>query len=324
MPCIRPAAARVTAVLGLSLAVHVGGGWLLLAGGAPTPAAAGDPGIRVVLGGAAAGPAAVAAIAAAAPASVNTAQAVVPSPVDAAAVEMAAPAVAVDMPSRDSAPQSPAAAVEAVPAETVSDTVPMVLPETVESAEIAAVSEPVAMTADAVPQRRPEPPAEPEPAVAPEPSFAALADAAKLAAADAGTGEADKAAAPAGEAQVASLGGNVSPGAATSGDMPASPAFGAGGVADDFLLRLQAWLERHKRYPRRARMRHLEGVALVRFVLDHEGGVSAVELANSSGHALLDAEATELLYRAQPLPRATRSGTDRTLLLEVPIRFSLR
>lgn len=33
----------------------------------------------------------------------------------------------------------------------------------------------------------------------------------------------------------------------------------------------QAWLERHKRYPRRARLRHLQGTALLHFTMDREG-----------------------------------------------------
>src|SRR3546814_18962005 len=47
---------------------------------------------------------------------------------------------------------------------------------------------------------------------------------------------------------------------------------------------LLAHLERHKRYPRRARWRRQEGVVHLRFAMDREGHVLAAQIARSSGH----------------------------------------
>ena len=48
---------------------------------------------------------------------------------------------------------------------------------------------------------------------------------------------------------------------------------GAAGVRADYFAMLQAWLEQHKVYPRRALSRRLEGVVALRFVMSKDGRV---------------------------------------------------
>jgi protein TonB len=176
-----------------------------------------------------------------------------------------------------------------------------------------------------MPQRKPAPPMR-----APEPEAAA---------ATASDTAADPAPSPGGE-QLAAVaeGGGIGDSTAVSlpgGDggagEPASAGAGAasapageggaGGVTDDYLARLSAWLERHKRYPRRSRLRSEEGVVLVRFEVGNDGSVAGFDIVKSSGHALLDEEAHEMLLRAQPLPR--RAGLAGAVQLEVPVGFTL-
>ena len=78
---------------------------------------------------------------------------------------------------------------------------------------------------------------------------------------------------------------------------------GAPGAAAEYYTRLQAWLEKHKRYPRRARLRNEQGVVLLRFVVMRGGEVSSFAIEKSSGHLRLDEEAGKMIQRAQPLPK---------------------
>ena len=85
-----------------------------------------------------------------------------------------------------------------------------------------------------------------------------------------------------------------------------------------------AHLERHKRYPRQARLRHQEGTATVRFTIDRDGNVARVALVASSGQAALDEETLALLERASPLPPPPPEAGAPPLTLAVPVQFNLR
>lgn len=91
-----------------------------------------------------------------------------------------------------------------------------------------------------------------------------------------------------------------------------------------YVAQLQAWLQRHKRYPQRAIARRQQGTATLYFVVDRTGRLLDYRLEQSSGHRLLDREALEMIERAAPLPRmpAGLSGSDLAVVL--PVRFALR
>lgn len=108
----------------------------------------------------------------------------------------------------------------------------------------------------------------------------------------------------------------------------AEVATSAGGPAHraqaDYLSRIQAWLEEHKEYPFRARLRREEGTAVLYFSVERDGRVRDYELRQSTGHALLDREVLALMEPAQPLPRLPDNLISAPLELIVPIRFRLR
>jgi protein TonB len=87
---------------------------------------------------------------------------------------------------------------------------------------------------------------------------------------------------------------------------------------------LLAWLEKHKEYPRQAQIRRQQGTAILAFELDREGRVLNYRLKSSSGHPALDREVEEMIKRAEPLPRMPAHMADAKLVLEVPVRFTLR
>lgn len=91
-----------------------------------------------------------------------------------------------------------------------------------------------------------------------------------------------------------------------------------------FAAKLFAHLNRFKRYPTAARLRHEEGVVSLRFRMDRAGQVLAFAIAKSSGAKALDEEALSLLGRAQPLPAIPTEFRDERLELIVPVEFSLR
>lgn len=87
---------------------------------------------------------------------------------------------------------------------------------------------------------------------------------------------------------------------------------------------LQAHLERRKRYPRRARVRHQQGIPWVRFTMDRQGRVLEVKLHRASGVATLDREVVALVRRAEPLPKPPEEVTGDPLSMVVPVEFFIR
>lgn len=86
------------------------------------------------------------------------------------------------------------------------------------------------------------------------------------------------------------------------------------------------WLNKRKRYPRRAAYRGDEGTVLVVFVVNRHGEVLSHRLERSSGNRLLDKEALALIKRAQPLPvfPDELAEVKDTITVLVTIPFQLR
>ena len=88
--------------------------------------------------------------------------------------------------------------------------------------------------------------------------------------------------------------------------------------------RLVGHLERHKRYPRSARMRREEGVVHVRFRINRDGEVLDCSLVTSSGHTSLDDATVALVSRASPLPTPPDDVPGEVHELVVPVEYFLR
>lgn len=96
------------------------------------------------------------------------------------------------------------------------------------------------------------------------------------------------------------------------------------GAVADYVSRLHAWLERHKRYPREARAQHQEGTALLYFSIDRAGRVLSYRLHRSSGYGSIDRETLAMIRRADPLPAIPSEMARGTLEIVVPVTFELR
>ena len=95
------------------------------------------------------------------------------------------------------------------------------------------------------------------------------------------------------------------------------------GVSTDYASRLRAWLEAHKTYPKRARMRREEGVVHVHFAVDRDGRLLRGDVVTSSGFASLDAEAMAMLDRSNPFPGAPHSVRGERIEVSTPVEFYL-
>lgn len=93
-------------------------------------------------------------------------------------------------------------------------------------------------------------------------------------------------------------------------------------AASNYMGKVVAKLRRAKRYPPQARRKSLEGTARVAFTISRDGSVSGIRLAGSSGHALLDQAALDMVRRAAPMPKFPGDITGPRMSLQVPVRFS--
>jgi periplasmic protein TonB len=95
------------------------------------------------------------------------------------------------------------------------------------------------------------------------------------------------------------------------------------GTSRAYAARVRSWLLSHKIYPKYARMRRLEGVVRVRFVLDRAGRLIEGGLLGGSGEKTLDAEGEAMLRRASPYPAAPSAVTGERIAFTAAIAFEL-
>ena len=86
---------------------------------------------------------------------------------------------------------------------------------------------------------------------------------------------------------------------------------------------VQAWLDKHKKYPRRARLRKQQGTPRIQFEIDQSGAVLVSEIEESSGYRLLDREAMKTIERANPMPEPPEELRGGNLTFTVPLDFNL-
>lgn len=95
------------------------------------------------------------------------------------------------------------------------------------------------------------------------------------------------------------------------------------GVSARYAGLLKGWLRENMHYPRAARLAGQEGRAIVRFVIDRSGKVISIQLEQSSGFAILDREAVEMIERADPFPIMPVEMGGTKLELRVPVVFEI-
>ncbi|HYD46998.1 MAG TPA: energy transducer TonB [Terriglobales bacterium] len=86
---------------------------------------------------------------------------------------------------------------------------------------------------------------------------------------------------------------------------------------------LLAWIERHKRYPRNALRRRLEGRPTMEIRIDRSGQLVSSKLVESSHHSALDEAALAMIQRAAPFPRLPAEHRGETYVFRFGVDFNI-
>jgi protein TonB len=113
------------------------------------------------------------------------------------------------------------------------------------------------------------------------------------------------------------------PEAAIVPSAPTEPAVATLSPDRSWLAAVHARLAAAKRYPATALRRREQGTALIEIRVERGGQVLARKLVRSSGSSALDREALDLAERASPLPPMPPSMPQGSMVLVVPVSFSL-
>jgi protein TonB len=91
----------------------------------------------------------------------------------------------------------------------------------------------------------------------------------------------------------------------------------------DYMEMVRLKIESRKKYPEAARSSHKEGRVRVRFTVNPDGRVIAVQVTKSSGHQMLDQAALNTVRDASPFPRVPPNLFKGTFQMEIALAFEL-
>ena len=87
-----------------------------------------------------------------------------------------------------------------------------------------------------------------------------------------------------------------------------------------FLKLLREKIEKHRKYPRVAKRLGYQGTTTLSFALSHNGDLKVLQVADPSGHSMLDEAALAAVQRIMPLKPPAMIGDT---LIEIPVAFEL-
>jgi protein TonB len=91
-----------------------------------------------------------------------------------------------------------------------------------------------------------------------------------------------------------------------------------GWLANDIFAKV----EELKRYPYLAKTNRWQGNVVLQAIISHDGGVSDIEVVESSGHAMLDRDAMDLLAQVSPIRLKHPLGQPH-IVVQIPIGYRL-
>jgi len=94
-------------------------------------------------------------------------------------------------------------------------------------------------------------------------------------------------------------------------------------VKKDYERSLVRWINQFQKYPVKALRRGMEGEGRLVVVVNRDGEVSNVDMAESTGKRILDRESVNTIKRASPLPKMPDNLTGETFEFSVPIVYKL-
>jgi protein TonB len=90
-----------------------------------------------------------------------------------------------------------------------------------------------------------------------------------------------------------------------------------------YLEMVKLKIEKNKKYPDTARIRHIEGSVIIRFVITPEGDIKAAEVVKTSRYRSLDTAALKAVKDAAPFPKPPRQFFKGEVPFEITILFEL-
>ncbi len=110
--------------------------------------------------------------------------------------------------------------------------------------------------------------------------------------------------------------------AVLAGSAVGAPADAA--TRQDWLKAVARTVAKKQTYPRSALMREIEGAAKIRITVDRSGRITAFEIVQKTGEAILDKELERLVKRIDPLPAPPAGTIQKDLTITIPVVWTLR
>mgnify|MGYP000957112294 CR=1 FL=1 len=94
-------------------------------------------------------------------------------------------------------------------------------------------------------------------------------------------------------------------------------------VVSNYSNLLRAHIAKHKKYPRIAQRRKMQGEVVIEIRIKGDGSLISKNIQKSSGHKVLDKEGMNMMEKSKPFPVPPEAMKDSVTTVLVPIAFNL-
>ena len=94
-------------------------------------------------------------------------------------------------------------------------------------------------------------------------------------------------------------------------------------VVSNYSNLLRAHIAKHKKYPRIAQRRKMQGEVVIEIQIKGDGSLISKNIQKSSGHKVLDKEGMNMMEKSKPFPAPPEAMKDSVTTVLVPIAFNL-
>jgi len=94
-------------------------------------------------------------------------------------------------------------------------------------------------------------------------------------------------------------------------------------VVSNYSNLLRAHIAKHKKYPRIAQRRKMQGEVVIEIQIKGDGSLISKNIQKSSGHKVLDKEGMSMMEKSKPFPVPPEAMKDSVTTVLVPIAFNL-
>ena len=94
-------------------------------------------------------------------------------------------------------------------------------------------------------------------------------------------------------------------------------------IVSNYSNLLRAHIAKHKKYPRIAQRRKMQGEVVIEIQIRGDGSLISKNIQKSSGHKVLDKEGMSMMEKSKPFPVPPQALKDSVTTVVVPIAFNL-